>query len=411
MKQKNPLILQISEQLRELKQNIIISINNYIQNINTSLEKFIEFENSTSEQVAQIPELEAALNTFQRKFQLAENLYLFLLQRREEASISLKSTLANTRVINYPYTNPIPISPRKKIVYLGGLILGLLIPAAVLYLLKIFDNKIYTREDFNESLPNCDILGEIPFVEDTVSAMSSRGIFAESSRIIRSNIAYKLLGKNKSNVILVTSSIKGEGKTLTAFNIASSYASAGKKVILIGADLRNPQIHKLTSTKRSDYDKGLSSILIDSNINHKEIIFKVDIFNDKTFDILNSGAIPPNPAELLGSKSFENLLEDLKKEYDYIFIDSAPLLLVSDTLPLLRLADLVIYNLRSGYTDKNITTFINETLRSKNLSNVGFILNGIKAGPNSYLKYGYSYRYGYSYKYNYGYGYGYSKDN
>ena len=178
---------------------------------------------------------------------------------------------------------------------------------------------------------------------------------------------------------------------------------------MLGADLRNPQLHRFTSAKRKDYSVGLSSILVNPSLSYKNLTQKFEMHN-YSIDLLNSGPIPPNPAELLGSDTFENLIEDLKKNYDIILIDSAPLLLVSDTLPILKFADLILLNVRSGYTDKNIAKFINETVKTKNLKNVGLILNAIKAGANSYIKYGYSYRYSYAYKYNYGYGYGYSRD-
>lgn len=407
--EKNPLVIQISEKLSDLKQNIFISIENYLRNLQTSLNKFKEFEGSVSDQVSRIPELDVSLSAFQRKFQLAENLYLFLLERREEASISSQSVLPNTRIINYSNTNPVPVSPKNNLIYVAALVLGLFIPLAIIFILRLLDTKFHTREDLVSAMPNVDILGEIPYVENMDTISSTRGVLAESTRIIRSNIVYKLFSDDKSKIILVTSSIKGEGKTLTAFNLASSYAASGKKVVLLGADLRNPQLHRFTNKKRKDNLLGLSSILVDPNIKYKDLIETVEIFSCN-IDIVNSGAIPPNPAELLGSKLFENLLENLKKDYDYILIDSAPLLLVSDTLPLLRFADLVLFNVRSGHTDKSISKFILDTIKGKNLKNVGLILNGIKAGANSYLKYGYSYRYSYSYKYNYGYGYGYGKD-
>jgi hypothetical protein len=149
-------------------------------------------------------------------------------------------------VINYAHTGFLPIAPKKSIIALGAVLLGLLLPFGVLYILKITDTKIHTREDLEQQVPNLDIMGEVPFVEDITSITDSRGIFAESSRVIRSNISFKLK-EGKSNVILSTSSIKGEGKTMTAFNTAASYVATGKKVLLIGADLRNPQLHTLIS--------------------------------------------------------------------------------------------------------------------------------------------------------------------
>jgi tyrosine-protein kinase Etk/Wzc len=392
-----------------LKRNIFSSVDNYLSNIDTSLGKYKEFENRTNSNVSKIPKLEAALLGFERKFQIAEKLYLFLLERREEASISYEATLPNTRVINGAYTAFIPVAPKKQIVFLGAILLGLLIPFGILFLLKSIDTKIHTREDLEKLIPNIDIMGEVPFVEDIQSITDSRGIFAESSRVIRSNISFKL-NREQSNVILCTSSIKGEGKTLTAFNTAASYVATGKKVLLIGADLRNPQLHTLINIDRKSNLKGLSTLIANASLEvSKDTIETLDLFNNQ-LDILLSGPIPPNPAELLNSKVFSNLLAELKKSYDYIIIDSAPLVLVSDTLPLLEQADLVLYTSRAHYTDKKLIPFIKGLVEDKKATNIGIVFNGIKAGASSYYKYGYSYRYSYQYKYNYGYGYGYGED-
>ncbi len=407
---RNPVVVQLSEDLTDLRRNILKSIDNYISNLNTSLSEFKDFQNQTNSEVSKIPDLEATLQTFQRKFQIAEKLYLFLLQRREEASISYEATVPNTRIIDYANTDFIPVAPKKSIIFLASLILGLFIPFVVLYVLKLVDSKIHTREQLEKLAPNLDILGEVPFVENINSIMDSRGIFAESSRMIRSNISYKLNNDQNQHIILCTSSVKGEGKTLTAFNIASSYVATGKKVLLIGADLRNPQIHNLIDLDRKTNSKGLST-LISNRITelNSEYINTIDLFNHR-LDILLSGPIPPNPAELLGSESFSNLLEALKKSYDYIIIDSAPLVLVGDSLPLLKIVDLVLYTVRSNFTEINLISFINSFVQDKKVNKIGLILNGIKAGARSYYRYGYSYRYSYMYKYNYGYGYGYSED-
>ena len=407
--EKNPLVIQLSTQLTDLKQNILRSIDNYLGNLGTSLSEFKEFKNSTSAEVAKIPKLEATLLAYQRKFQIAENLYLFLLKKYEEASISFEATLPDTRVINYAYTFPKPVAPKTKMIFLGAILLGLLIPFGVLYFLKLIDNKLHNREDLEKALPSLDILGEVPFVSQLETTKDSRGIFAESARVIRSNISFKLKGEG-SKIILSSSSIKGEGKTMTAFNVAASYSSTGKKVLIMGADLRNPRLHNVLDIERLGTEKGLSSFLVsDSNEAILDHIFSVDIFKS-SMDVLLSGPIPPNPAELLGSKKFEMALNTLKQNYDYIIIDSAPLVLVSDTLPLLKYADLTLYTVRAHYTDKKLKYFINGLVNDKKVKNVGIIFNGIKTAGTSYWKYGYSYRYSYQYKYNFGYGYGYEED-
>ena len=407
--EKNPIIIQLSLQLTDLKKNILGSINNYLQNLKTSLSRFNEFKNTTSKEVSKIPKLEATLLSFERKFQIAENLYLFLLQKKEEASISFQATLPDTRIINYAYTDPAPIAPKKNIVLFGAVLLGLMIPFAILYILKILDTKIHTREDLEKLIPDLDILGEVPFNEDIKSLNNLRGTFAESSRIIRSNISFKLPHESDCSIILSTSSVKGEGKTITAYNLAASYAAAGEKVILIGADLRNPQLHKILNVDRKAESKGLVNIILNSSdFSFKDYIQKTTVFSNN-LDFILSGPIPPNPAELLSSSDFSNILTKLSETYNYIIIDSAPLVLVSDTIPILKKADLVLYTTRAHFTEKKLASFINDLVIDKKINKIGVILNGIKAGAKSYYKYGYSYRYSYLYKYNYGYGYGYGK--
>ena len=407
--ERNPIIIQLSTQLTDLKQNILSSTENYLDNLETSLYEFDEFKYTTSAQVAKIPKLEATLQAFERKFQIAENLYLFLLQKREEASISYEATLPDTRIINYAHTNQNPVSPKRVIILIGAIIIGFLIPFSVFFLLKILDTKLHSREDLQKSLPNLDILGEVPFVDDVNAiAKDSRGMFAESTRVIRSNINFKLPNQTTSKVILCTSSIKGEGKTICAFNIAASYSATGKKVILLGADLRNPQLHTMLEIER-DNKKGLSTSAVSENhTNFSDSIMSYKIFNN-TMDILFSGPIPPNPAEILGSSKCFDIINSLKNIYDVVVIDSAPLVLVSDTLPLLKLADLVLYSVRAHYTDVKLAPFIRGLVEDKKIDNIGIVFNGIKAGGSNYYKYGYGYRYSYQSRYNYGYGYGYGE--
>lgn len=408
---KNPLIIQISGQLNDLRSNIITSINNYILSIDTSLEKVKDLKNIRSDEVSKIPGLEASLLGFERRLQIAEMVYMFLLEKREDASISYESTVPNTRVINYANTNFVPISPKKNLVIIISIFLSIIIPFSVLYILKLIDTKIHSKEELEKQLPEIDFLGEVPYNEELKSINNPRGIFAESARVIRSNISFKLSPKNVCSVILSTSSIKGEGKTISAYNIAASYAAAGEKVLLLGGDLRNPQLHKILNVERNSNDAGLVNIILNpSDFSAKDYVQKTTVFNNN-LDFILSGPIPPNPAELLGSSEFSNLLKKLKEYYNYIVIDSAPLVLVSDTIPILKQADLVLYTVRAHFTDKKLTNFIYDLLKNKKVNKMGIILNGIKAVPNSsYYKYGYGYRYSYQYKYNYGYGYGYGKD-
>ena len=408
---KSPLILQINDQLEKLKKANFDGINRYIENLKVSLSSYQNLNDKDMNFISAFPEIGYNMRSLEREFKFAEDLLVFLSQRKEEASINFVSVLPNLKVLSYGVTSNNPISPNKKIIYLGAVSIGLLIPFSILYLLKILDTKINTREDLEKGLPGLSVLGEVPFDENYSSENDDRGIIAESTRVIRSSMSF-LLNQNKPQVIITTSTIKGEGKSFVSYNIAQSYNALGKKVILIGADLRNPQVHTLLGIERGNL--GLSTFLNDVNYNDLDkLIVKGKSIDE--IDYLLSGAIPPNPSELLMRPRMKELLEILKSSYDLIIIDSAPLLLVSDTTPLLPLCDLVVYVSRAQYSDKNIFPFIKEMHSRENMPPFGMVLNGLiaSASSSSYgygYRYSYRYRYSYTYKYNYGYGYGYGRD-
>jgi len=406
----SPLVLQINQQLDNLKKANLEGISRYIKNLQVSLSSYQKINKETMGIVSGYPEKGYTMRTLAREFKFAEDLLVFLSQRKEEASISYVSVLPNLKVLSYGISNNSPIAPRKNIIYFGGLILGFIVPFVILFLLKKLDTKINTREDLEKGLPGLSILGEVPF-DENYSNNDDRSIIAESTRVIRSSMSF-LLNQNKPQVIITTSTIKGEGKSFVSYNIAQSYNALGKKVILIGADLRNPQVHTLLGIERGNL--GLSTFLNDVNYNDLDkLIVKGKSIDE--IDYLLSGAIPPNPSELLMRPRMKELLEILKSSYDLIIIDSAPLLLVSDTTPLLPLCDLVVYVSRAQYSDKNIFPFIKEMHSRENMPPFGMVLNGLiaSASSSSYgygYRYSYKYRYSYTYKYNYGYGYGYGRD-
>ena len=411
--EQSPLVAQLSNQLERAKAAIITGVNRYIESLEVSLVSYQQLENRTRDLVASLPSKENTLRGFARNFKIVEELYMFLLQRKEEASISYISALPDLKILSYGISGELPISPQVRLMYLVALVLGLFLTFLVLYLLQMLDTKINTRDDLEKGLQGISILGEVPFDENLKEGQQDiRGITAESTRVLRSSLSF-LLKKEIGNIITVTSTTKGEGKSFVSYNLAASYKALGKKVILVGADLRNPQLHNRLGIERGY--KGLSTFLADKNVDDlDDLIIKGS--NPKEMDILLSGAIPPNPSELLMRPRMKELLERLKEQYDFILIDSAPLLLVSDTTALLPLSDLVVYVSRAQYSDKNIFTFIKELQNRPNIPPFGMVLNGLIAGPRSGYnykygyRYSYRYRYSYSYKYNYGYGYGYGAD-
>ena len=247
----------------------------------------------------------------------------------------------------------------------------------------------------------------MPFAENTEDLDDSgRGLIAESARVLRSGLSFQLK-TDATNVICVTSTIKGEGKSFVSYNLAQSYAALGEKVILVGADLRNPQLHKFLNQKREN--TGLTTYLSNENFNDVDSLI-IKATKSGGLDYLLTGAIPPNPSELLMRSRTKELLDILKQSYDLILIDSAPLLLVSDTTALLPLCDSVVYVTRSQYSEKKTFSFILNMQQRENVPPFGMVLNGLRSGGLTGSNYGYKYRYSYGYTYNYGYGYGYGSD-
>jgi len=404
---KSPMVLQLSRQLDNAKVAIITGVDRYIEGLQTSLSGFQNMEAKTKGIVAGLPNKENALRAYARDFKIGEELYVYLLQRKEEASISYISALPNIKILSIGVSAYTAISPKVQITYAAAFLLGLLIPFGIFFLLKMLDTKINTKDDLEKGLKGITVLGEMPFTENPNYADDSgRGLIAESTRVLRAGLSFQLK-TDITNVICVTSTIKGEGKSFVSHNLALSYAALGKKVLIVGADLRNPQLHKFLGQKRENI--GLTTYLSNENFNDiASLITKAT--EDGGLDYLLTGAIPPNPSELLMRPRMKELLDLLKQTYDFIIIDSAPLLLVSDTTAILPLCDSVVYVARSQYSEKKLFSFILDMQQRENVPPFAMVLNGMRAGANNGYNYGYKYRYSYGYTYNYGYGYGYGSD-
>ena len=405
---KSPMVMQLSIQLDNAKSAIIIGVNRYIESLQTSLSGYQQMEFKTKGIVASLPSKENTLRAYARDFKIVEELYVFLLRRKEEASISYISALPNIKILSIGVSNTSPISPKVQITYMAAFLLSLLIPFGILFLLKVLDTKINTKDDLEKGLKGITVLGEMPFT-DTPNKQdnSGRGLIAESTRVLRAGLSFQLKS-DITNVICVTSTIKGEGKSFVSYNLAKSYSALGKKVLIVGADLRNPQLHKFIDQKREN--RGLTTYLSNENFTDIDSLI-TKATTDGDLDYLLTGAIPPNPSELLMRPRTKELLEVLKQSYDFIIIDSAPLLLVSDTTAILPICDSVVYVTRSQYSDKKLFSFILDMQQRENVPPFAMVLNGMRAGANNGYNYGYKYRYSYGYTYNYGYGYGYGSDS
>jgi tyrosine-protein kinase Etk/Wzc len=404
---KNPRILALNDKLKAMQQNILFSIRAYQEELSVSLSKNSYNKRQADSKYSAIPYNEKVLHKIERQKGIKESLYLLLLQKREEAAVNLAITASSIKIVDFALTEANPISPNRSTIYTAAILIGLLIPLLIIYIRIVLDDKVHTREDVLRFVKNKIIISEVPHIdtEQKLTGLNDRSLLGESFRILRTNLTYVLPFKvnNLGQTILVTSTIKGEGKTFTSLNLAISFSIMNKKVLLIGADMRNPQLHNYLTTKKTDI--GLQDYLHDLTIDWMSVIKKNQLDN-ANLDIVLSGKIPPNPAELLSNGRFDQFINEAKKEYDYIIIDSAPTLLVTDTLLISQLVDTTLYVVRSGFTPKKILDFsVNLSDRNK-LKNLVYVINNVGLNYGYGYKYGYSYRYKYSYAYGYGYGYG-----
>ncbi|MFT5254325.1 MAG: capsular exopolysaccharide synthesis family protein, partial [Flavobacteriales bacterium] len=337
-----------------------------------------------------IPEKEKVLRSIERQQNLKESLYLLLLQKREEALINLAVTVPNTKIIDYAITNNTPISPQGRKIYLGALFLGFLIPFGVLFLIFKLDNKIHSANDVEAKSKKNPLLAEIPSKSLVKNSVAQNH---EAFRTLVQNVSFitPFTESTTGKVLFVTSSIQGEGKTFVSYNLANAYSNLGKKVLIVGTDFRNPQLHKYLDLLIRE-GKGLSNYLNDNVVNWEDLIYKSKEA-DFSFDILLAGVIPPNPTLLLSSSRFKNFIEEIKKEYDFIIFDTSPTLLVSDTLIISKYADTTLYVIRAGITEKKLLTFSNKLAVDKKIINMGYVINDV----NFNGRYGYNYGYGYGY--------------
>jgi len=401
--ENNPRVRILNSKLLELQGNILESIRTYQQELQTALSQNNFIKKTNTQKFSAIPINEKILNSIERQRAIKESLYILLLQKREEAAVNLAVTSSSMKVIDYAMTNASPIAPKKGTFYLGALLIGLLIPFSIIYTGVLLDDKLHTKEDILKLTKNKIILSEVPHIdsENKLTGVNDRSLLGETFRILRTNLTYIFpLQKEKTGqTLMITSTIKGEGKTFTALNLSISFSMMNKKVLLIGADMRNPQLHNYLNIKKSG--NGLQNYLHDMAVDWHSIV-KKDMNGIEHLDVIMSGVIPPNPAELLSNGRLETLINEAKNEYDYIIVDTPPTLLVTDTLVISHLVDTTLYVVRADFTPKNILEFSVDLSNRGKLKNMAYVINNV--GSN-YKGYGNSYNYRYSYAYGYGYGY------
>jgi capsular exopolysaccharide synthesis family protein len=405
--ERNPTVVNLNAQLQGLKNSLKSSLERMISNLSLEVNNLSSQLSQINYRIYSAPGQERALRDISRRKETAEGLYLYVMQKREESQITFASATPKSNVIDYAYlTSPVPVSPRKPIVLLACLMIGGIIPFSIIYLVQLLDNNVHNKIGLEAIVGRIPVLAELPKLgkkEKTLVKTADRSVLAESMRILRTNLDYMIkTGPSKSggHMVFVSSSVPGEGKTFVASNLAMIYAKANKNVLLIGGDIRNPKIDKFYSGRNVDElkrvsgnkdNKGLTDYLIDETLTARDIT-RTMLVTDQTVDIIHSGKLMPNPAELLMNQRLESLVEEVREHYDYIIVDTAPMVVVSDTLLMTKFADIVLYVTRANVTNIKVLEFPLRLYEEQKFKRLAFLVNGVKENNLGYGgKYGYGY--------------------
>ena len=402
--ESNPVVVNLDASIRAMRSNVqttILSVQKGLMITKADLERQA---GKYAGRITSAPGQERQLVSISRQQEIKAGLYLMLLQTREENAITLASTANNARIVDDAQAGLFPVSPKGTLIYLIAFVLGIAIPVGIIYIIELLRHKIEDRSDV-EKLTTVPIIGDIPASDNmpkegsVVVRENQNDMMAETFRNVRTNVQY-MLGSNQK-VVLITSTTSGEGKSFVAANLAISFALLGKKVVIVGLDIRKPGLNK--AFQMSHKEDGITRYLADPE--HTDLMSLLQQSNvTPNLYILPGGAIPPNPTELVARDSLVQAVDRLKKEFDYVILDTAPIGMVTDTQLISRVADMSIYVCRAGYTPKAGYLFINELRDHKKLPNLCTIINdvNIKTGKYGYGTYG---KYGYGRTYGYGYGY------
>ncbi|MFI3240437.1 MAG: polysaccharide biosynthesis tyrosine autokinase, partial [Bacteroidales bacterium] len=383
-KPNNIRLISLDTQIDALRSNILISIGKSKDSMGIRLRELRKKMDDSNSKLGVIPTQEREYIELNRQREIQSALYSLLLKKREENELVLAATTPKGLIVDKAYAFNEPIAPKKEFVGLMAIFFGIMIPIVILYVKGLLNNKITTIEDL-EYASSIPVLGEVCINHGTDALVVKAGktsSIVELFRLIRNNIQF-MLSSNRNKVILVTSSVSGEGKTFVSANLASSFALLDKKVVLVGMDIRSPKIAEYLSLKPQP---GVTTFLSQDSVNVNQLIQHSEV---KGLDIVVAGPIPPNPSELLLSNRVEELFTSLREMYDYVIIDSAPIAMVSDTFSLSRFADTLVYVTRAGRTTKSNIKYLNNVVGRGQLSNVSLVLNG--SDPKLSSGYGYGY--------------------
>ena len=417
---ENPVMIELERSLTTLKANIQQGLSNYITSLRARLGQAQSQQGMATGSIVAVPSQEKAITEVSRQQKIKEQLYLYLLNKREENALQLAITEPNAKVIEAA-TGYGPVSPVPARIMMMGLLLGLLIPALLLYAVYWYyslDTKVHTRHDIEDSM-DVPIIGELPAKskrladKEIIVTENGHDRITEACRIIRSNIDYIATPKpGQGLVIQFTSTMSGEGKSFVAVNLALSFAHSGKRVIAVDLDLRKGRFSEYVGMQ--DANIGVTTYLSGKTDNINDIIQRGNYHEN--LDFICVGAIPPNPTNLLMSEQFKRLIATLKSQYDYVFLDTVPYGIIADAALINREADMTIYVIRDGKIDKRYLDDLDKMIESGKIHNATILVNDIKIDNKHYgygsYGYGYGYGYGYSnYGYGYGYGYGYHSED
>jgi capsular exopolysaccharide synthesis family protein len=402
VKDNHPDIIQISREIEIIKNNLIENISS-LQKLNVSRLKKLNANLSIyNSKKKRLPKKEQGLLTFQRDYKISETNYNYLKQKRYEAGTAIAANVSDVKIIDTAKDlGQGPNYPKTSFNYLVAIMLGTILPLFYIIIIELLDNKIHTVEEIqsNYTIPILGVVGKNIGTNNLAIFERPKSAVSESFRALRSNIQFlfKNVDRSQSKALLLTSSIGGEGKTMIAINMATVFALSGKKTILIGLDLRKP---KIFGDFELSNDVGIVNHLIKQKT-LKEVIITTKIPN---LDLILSGPVPPNPSELLINGILEDMMIQLKNDYDYVIIDSPPVGMVSDALELFKYSDAIIYVVRQNYTEKGMMSMIDDKYKNKEVTNISYVLNDFSVEN----------RYGYGYGYGYGqgkYGNGYHENN
>lgn len=392
----NPKLAQVDQQLAQLRGGIITSIRNNKEGLIISKNDITRKDEQYNRLIRQVPAKERQYMEIKRQQEIKEKLFIYLYEKREENALTLASTVMPAKVVDKPRSSSRPVAPRKSMILLVALMIGFAIPFGIIFIMNYFNHEIQDRKEFQQVV-KAPFLGEIIIDKDgkhIVVDKSSNTVSAEMFRTVRTNMKFMLPDK-PCPVLLVTSALNGEGKSFVALNTAVSMALLGKRVILVGLDIRKPVLADYIGIP---FHGRLTSYLLDNSVSVDELIRPSGVVDG--LDVAPSGVVPPNPAELIQSPRLKSLFDELRTRYDLIIVDTAPVTLVSDTFHLAPLADMTLFVTRANYTSREMLPFIEEIYEEKRLPNMACVLNGIEVGK-TYGHYGYGHTYGYGH---YGYG-------